>query len=493
MENTNRAKYQKIVHKPALFLRATVRKLVPESVRPNISTIAKYLCIGLAIRFFLMPITLLVFDSISVYFTAWVAEHYGMYDFFLYYPLAYPPLVTYIPAFFFRIYEIFFPGFFFQKHVVFAPEGYPTLYYNFPYANYTAYQTLMSDPQVFPFLFLAKLPSLIFDLGIAFLLLRIFKDPSKSLLAFKVWILNPVTIFTIYMMGEIEIIPLFFAVFGTYLMYKDKPKIGILSLGLAAAMKPLALLLVPLACIVLGKNKTTKRTIKLFLIALIPLVVELVVWQTVSTLHQGFQLIVYEDNLLGYPRSAQLTNWLRFGVDYSARVYTYEQFIDVIYLFPLFYAMVLSLTIFSKKIDRSKLWHLFTCIFCLLFALNLFHSHWFLWCTPFMIVFFVMADGKKLLRLFLLINLFYIFYTFYTWELQFALFMPITPSIYQQPGAITLLNNLGVPGIQVVNLARSAFSGFLLFSGALSLKHVYLGNQSISDLIRVPKTRGGDE
>jgi hypothetical protein len=51
MENSNKAKYQKIIHEPTRFLRATVRKLVPESVRPNISTITKYLCIGLAIRF----------------------------------------------------------------------------------------------------------------------------------------------------------------------------------------------------------------------------------------------------------------------------------------------------------------------------------------------------------------------------------------------------------------------------------------------------------
>jgi len=487
MKNSKKVKYKKIVQKPALFLRAVVRKMVPEAVRPNISTIAKYLCIGLAIRFLLMPIASLPHDAISINFIAYVTEHYGLFNYFLYYVSPSPPLLTYMLAPFFKFYEFFQPGFFFQKYIIHAPQSYPMLYAGFPGENYPYYQILMSDPQIFTLLFLGKLPGLIFDIALGFMLLRIFKDPRKSLLAFKIWLLNPITLYVIYVMGEIEIIPVFFAVYGAYKIYVNKPRAGFLFLGLAAAMKPMALLLIPLAYLVSSKNKTIAQRITYLVMGILPLSLELGFVSLVSLLHKGYQLVIYEGLTQRYPSSIAV--WLRTAVDYSAHVLTFDQFIDIIYFFPLIYALILVLTAFSPRITNTTVWELFTLMFSVMFAFNLFHPHWFLWYGAFAVIFVVKAADKRLLYLFYLIFLFFVVYTFYWGTLQLALFMPLMPTAYNLPSALGLLQGAGLPAVQLINVARSAFSGFLIFFAILSLKYAYFGKQSVSDVIQTLKNK----
>jgi hypothetical protein len=481
VENANETTFQKIVQKSTRFLRATVQKLVPEAVRPNTSTIAKYLFIGLAIRFFLMPIACLPADVIGNSFFAYVIEHYGMYNYFLYYSAPSPPLEAYLLAGFFRFYELFSPGFFFGKYVTFAPQNYPILYKDFPGENYPFFQILMTDPNVFPFLFLAKLPSLIFDIAIAFFLLRLFTDSGKALLAFKVWILNPITLYTIYIMGEIEVIPLFFALYGCYQIYVNKPKKGIVLLGLTAAMKPIALLLIPLACFAAIK-KSMRQALRYLILGAVPLLVVIFFTYLVSQFHQGYQFV---------DRST-ISVWLRTSVEFSAHAPTLIEFIDVIYAFPLIYAIILGLTLFSRQMDNQKVWELFTCMFGAMFAFNLFHPHWFVWYTLFALIFAVMSD-RRFLHLNYLIYAFFIIYTLYWPTLQFALFMPVAPTIYQLGGVRMLMEKAGLPGILLLNTARSAFSGFLIFSCILSLKHAYFGKGSVSHVIQSLKTKFGSQ
>lgn len=485
MKNSNKVKYQKIVQKPALFLRAVVRKLVPEAVRPNISTIAKYLCIGLAIRFVLMPITCLPLDATGNFFGAYLIEHYGKYDYFLHYFSTNPPLLNYMLAFFFKIYEFFSPGFFFQKYIVLTPESFPMLL-NFISGhpeNYPYFEILTSDPNIFSLLFFGKLPSLIFDIATALLLLKIFKNPNKSVLAFKIWMLNPVSIYTIFMMGELEIIPIFFAVYGTYKLYVNKPYAGMFWLGLSIALKPMALLLLPLACFAAAKNKSIVQGVKLLVVGLVPLVAELGFVNAVTLLRGGPQFVTFVDPL--YLRNpSPITIWLRTAVDLSAHMSTSSDYtINVIYAFPLIYAIILALSAYSPQIGYKSVWALFTCLFSVLFAFNLFNPHWFLWYVPFALV-FILKTGKKLLYIFYALFPLFIVYSFYWWTLQFALFMPLAPTIYKGPSALSLLEQAGLPPILVVNTFRSVLSGFLLFFCILSLKRIYLGDLSIMEAVR---------
>jgi len=66
-------------------------------------------------------------------------------------------------------------------------------------------------PNLFYFMLILKLPYIIFDLGIGFLLYKIY---GKKIL--NLWLFNPLSIYLIYVLANFDIVPVFFTILSFY-------------------------------------------------------------------------------------------------------------------------------------------------------------------------------------------------------------------------------------------------------------------------------------
>jgi len=105
-----------------------------------------------------------------------------------------------------------------------------------------ATQPWFIGPHVCRYLFLLKSWYLIFDLGIAFLLLRLIVDNQKRLLAFKLWMTNPVVILVCYMHGQYDIVPTFFVALSLYYVAVGKSRRSLFHLQWFVWVIPLLIL-----------------------------------------------------------------------------------------------------------------------------------------------------------------------------------------------------------------------------------------------------------
>lgn len=99
------------------------------------------------------------------------------------------------------------------------------------------------------FLVVWKIPLLIFDFLVGFLIYRIFKEasinPKIPKLAFLVWIFNPLNLVITYMHGGWDLIVGFMILLGIFLVYKRNYLIGGLCFGLGTLTKLAPVYLLP--------------------------------------------------------------------------------------------------------------------------------------------------------------------------------------------------------------------------------------------------------
>src|SRR3972149_892639 len=192
------------------------------------------LIIGVFIRLILMPTTYhvdLLGHSFTAYFFAYesklnpyealaelppnhpLVKNYGIADIFIY------PPITYFTLGIFRI---------LIKPFV-DPNFFPFLMAN-P-------SSIHSRPDLFLNLFLFKLPYLFIDTAIGFLLAGLFDDRKKKNVAFWLWMLNPVTLYATFMIGQVDIMAVFFTVLALHFFKQNKFNWMLISLGIGGAYK----------------------------------------------------------------------------------------------------------------------------------------------------------------------------------------------------------------------------------------------------------------
>ena len=98
---------------------------------------------------------------------------------------------------------------------------------------------------IYRYLFTLKLPYLLLDISIAFILMRLFTNPADRKKAFTFWLFNPFSIALIYMYSNVDIIPVFLTIISLLLTFRKKLILAALFLGIAAGFKAYPLLLLP--------------------------------------------------------------------------------------------------------------------------------------------------------------------------------------------------------------------------------------------------------
>ncbi len=234
--------------------------------------------------------------------------------------------------------------------------------------------SVVNNPNIFKYLIALKLPLILVDIVIAYLLLGFFVDRKKGELAFELWLFNPFTIILIYAFSNIDLYAVLLTLIAFLLIKQEKIIKASAVLGVAIAFKLYPLLFVPFLIV---KGKNTKEKI---LAALIPISIFVATllpfWSTNfvnSALLSGLSTRIFSPNFV-----------IGFG----------ESMIVGLMLLSIMFGYA---WINEKSIN---LFNYFVVLLLTLFSFSHFHISWLLWIAPFLVI-LVIERPKLALPVFL--------------------------------------------------------------------------------------------
>jgi hypothetical protein len=282
-------------------------------------------------------------------------------------------------------------------------------------------------------LFLMKLPYLFFDLGILFLLVGLFKEPKKKVLAGLLWLYNPLAFYTPYMIGQFDLIPVFFSILALFLAKKEKTGWAAFCLGVGGAYKMFPLFFLPFLAAAEGNFK---KRLKIFTIGLLPYLASILPFIGSSFFRQ----------VVLFSNQSQKIFFAKVPISGA----------EGLSLFLVAYLFLFGMAIMKK----APLWHWFLAVMMLLFSVTHYHPQWFLWLTPFLIIFAVEFWSLAFLPLMLYFGWLGLTLLFEP-SLSVSLFAPVSPSLKE---IIPLSETLGqkTDVFQFKSLVRSLTAGVSL-------------------------------
>lgn len=230
--------------------------------------------------------------------------------------------------------------------------------------------SLVNNSSIFSYLVLLKLPLLVLDIMIAYLLLKFFKDSKMGEKAFELWLFNPFTIILIYAFSNIDLYAVLLTVIAFLLLKQEKLIKASLVLGIAVAFKLYPLLFVPFLFV---KAKDIKEKV---LVSLIPVLVFIVTvipfWSKAfvnSALLSGLSTRIFSPNFV-----------IGFG----------ESMIIGLFLLSVLFSYA---WINTKQIN---LFNYFVVALLVLFSFSHFHVSWLLWIAPFLVILVIKKPSLSL-------------------------------------------------------------------------------------------------
>lgn len=301
-------------------------------------------------------------------------------------------------------------------------------------------KNILGNMSLFFHLLALKLPLLFFDLGCAVLLFKFFDDYKTKLLAFTIWMFNPLTLYATFMMGQYDIIPTFFTIASLYMVKKGRKSslkniyLATILLGIGAAFKIYPFLfLIPLASL----TKLFRIRLKIIVLGLVPYLLTILPFLPSA----------------GFRSNALLANQLSKSFYLQIPVSGGESIILFLASLTFFYL------VFLKISDQKNLWHFYFLVILLFFIFTHTHPQWFLWLTPFLIIEAVVTRFKNILVTATAFFSWFMLLFFFDQSLTIGLFAPIYPQVYQGKDLWQLM------GVSLdINFLRSIFH--TLFVGA---------------------------
>jgi len=350
-----------------------------------------------------------------------ISSNYGT-NFF-----TYPPLAYFILGFFGVIFRPFLSFNWFDWFVG-----------NYPY--------IYSNLRIFTVLLVFKLPYLIFDLGVAFLLASFFKEERKRNFAFFLWLLNPLSFYTSFMVGQFDIIPVFFTLFALKLAILKRVKLAAVCLGLGGGLKMFPLFFLPFLA-TLGKNFYERLKILaigfgVYLIIIFPFLFS-PSFRTVSLLSSQSQKMLF----MGLPVSGA----------------------EMIFIFVFLYIFLFWRSWFKESSSEflEKFWLI---VLFLFFSVTHFHPQWFLWTTPFLILELIENNFKHSLLVLTLFSCWLFITLMFEASLSYGLFVPLKPSLAKAQ-SLSLFVSRFTDVYQFKSLLRSVFAGTAIFYSFMIFKN----------------------
>lgn len=402
-----------------------------------------WLLSGVFLRLIFMPFTMHP-DILHIYYHPFFLAYKGVWniynyhaDFFRAHRYFYYSPLTYL---FFGAYLYFIKPFlsgfdFFMEKVRYVTD--------FGGGHSAHYLTEIQGRGLFRFLFLMKLPYLFFDAGLLALMIkssRFCADAKRSRLTLW-WALNPLLIYTSYLLGQFDIIPVFFIFLASYFALKQENNLSMVSLGIGSAFKGFPLFLIFPFSFFFGRN--IKGTIRYAFAGLLPLFIIV-----------GPYYMLCGSKVLGTFLSGRIINRLGFSDPYGP--------VRLFIFIPIY--LVFCASLFKKSI-RDKLGRAWPFKISLLTLALLFFTfsisfHYFLWLTPFILLLGA-HSGSKITGIYLISIILLGITTLAGKGVCGGLFSPIYPQFF-----------MGLPGLDEIIkkfLPYTLMRGLSSFAFAVSM------------------------
>jgi Gpi18-like mannosyltransferase len=229
---------------------------------------ALFLTLGLLIRVLLAPWTEQRFDNYVNRLWCSLVYGYDLYPFEPHMPFAYPLILRYsFPPIWLYIILSLFPMWSMMSGYNFPEEPASLWKHGIDVNNiFESYRSFV--PQALPLLdFFFKLPNVMADVGIGYLLYKLAKNSKHEKAVLFIWLFNPYTIQISAVWGLFDPLCTFLAFYSVYLLSKRKFFLSamFLSLGVATKMYPL-FFLVPIL-IYVYKEQGLGKSFKYFIIS----------------------------------------------------------------------------------------------------------------------------------------------------------------------------------------------------------------------------------
>lgn len=291
---------------------------------------------------------------------------------------------------------------------------------------------LYGDSRLWLHLLVIKIPLIIFDIGLGFLLmLLVSKEKSKKI--FTLWMLNPMTLWATSAVGQIDIMPTFFIILSTVLLSKGKRDLSALSLGIGGALKSFPFLIAPF---IILQGESWKERIKLGFLVLIPVLI---------TILPYIKSAPFKQNALFAP---QLDKMLYAKIPISGG----EAIIVTVAITIFLYSVYLQ----KRRTVKDFINFSFITLLLIL-AFTHFHIQWFLWITPYLVLFIAerLLFAQKISLWFLSLSV-VLMLVLFEQSLQVGLLSPILPNLSITPGLSEVLQKTQVDFLK--NIAATIFA-----------------------------------
>ena len=375
------------------------------------TSLTYWIIFGLVLRLLLIP-----FSShsdtrghyLGSYFIVQKGAFFSLYDYISRLPAENPIFQMYGPKFL-----VYSPvTYWFHSLVLLVEKPF------FPWSLYEKlivdYGAAVSSPGYWFLQYLLKIPYLFVDLGCLYLLFKLV-DKNKWTLATALWALNIPLFYSAYLMGQFDILIIFFWLLALYFIKQRWLSVAAVAVGLSAGFKPFGLFFLPLLPGSMFKNTLVGGVTYLAIIS--PYIFS-------SGYRQSALIAQQSDKML------------------FAKIWGLPVFI-----------LLLGLLYLYRLIKKTRFtWELLAIPLLFFYSVTHYHPQWFSWISPFLILFLA---GYPRLRFpvicLVLLNILIIFSFDYT--LNFGLF-GIRYELFTHQEAL----------ISLIRTAIASTSAYLIYS-----------------------------
>jgi len=310
-----------------------------------------------------------------------------------------------------------------------------------------SYSQVANHPKIFRDLLAMKVPLILFDLLVAFLLIKIVSSEKKGL-ALAVWLFNPFSLYAIYAFSQFDIIPTSLVLLSVFFWKRRKFNFSYLSLGLAAGVKVFPLLLLPYYLILDARNIKMRLVsagiaIVSFIICLAPILTSPVALKS-----------VFLSNLTSGVFQARIP----LGSSMFLPIYV------ALYLF-------LLILIMFKAVAKPSIESAIFLVLGTLLGLSSFNPQWMIWVMPFLLMLSCEAKIGWKETLGMMLSYVGVVLLINDSFVSVGLFRAVNNTFATLPSLRSFLDRVGV-GEQLQGVANALLSAFVLLINLEILKKI---------------------
>lgn len=289
-------------------------------------------------------------------------------------------------------------------------------------------QTYPSAPYVFRYLFILKLPYLIFDLLIAVGLVNFFNSQKDKKRALVIWLFNPISLILIYVYSNVDVLPVFFSLLSLIFAKNRRFVLSALMLALGVGFKAYPIIFLPIILL-----NTNSGKVRLKILATVAFSLGLINGPFLSpsffssTVSSGLTTrLLYPGVSIGFGESLML------GLISLGALGTYM--------------------LVKKQLKSAQNYIYYLSILLLIFSFSHFHIQWVLWLLPLVVILNIHLPKFNLI----------------SWMLSLAFFA--TPLLYEDSFMSVALLGVISPIYKVLPTPFAVFSRFndpFIFQSAL--------------------------